>query len=63
MTVWDWILTILVLAGALNWGLVGLFNFDLVASIFGSYAAWIYAVVGISGVVSIVRLIINRKKL
>ncbi len=26
---------ILVLVGALNWGLVGIFNFDLVATIFG----------------------------
>jgi uncharacterized membrane protein YuzA (DUF378 family) len=31
----DWIALILLVVGGLNWGLVGLFNFDLVAAIFG----------------------------
>lgn len=38
--------------GALNWGLIGLFSFDLVAFIFGNMS-WlsriIYALVGIAG--------------
>lgn len=44
-------LTIAVI-GALNWGLIGFFNFNLVAWIFGSGALLsriIYALVGICG--------------
>lgn len=43
--------------GALNWGLIGLFNFDLVATIFGGSTAIgskiVYILVGISGLISI----------
>lgn len=45
---------ILVLIGAINWGLVGLFNIDLVAMIFGDMtvlARIVYALVGISAVI------------
>jgi uncharacterized protein len=47
----DVIVAILLVVGGLNWGLVGLANFDLVTSVFGS-GAWlsriIYALVGLS---------------
>lgn len=46
----------LVIVGALNWLLIGLFDFDLVASLFGVMSAFtriIYTLVGISGIVSI----------
>lgn len=46
----------LVIIGALNWPLIGLFSFDLVASIFGKMSAFsrvIYTLVGLSGLVSI----------
>ena len=50
----------LVIVGALNWGLIGFFNFDLVASIFGGQNAAmsriIFAIVGLSGLVSLVTL-------
>ena len=45
----------LVLIGALNWGLIGLFNFNLVASIFGDMtlvSRIIYALVGISALIA-----------
>lgn len=49
-------LTVMVI-GALNWGLIGLFNFDLVATIFGGATALgskiVYILVGICGLVSI----------
>jgi len=32
----DWIALILVIIGGLNWGLVGIFSYDLVAGIFGA---------------------------
>src|SRR5699024_2725984 len=45
----------LVIIGAINWGLIGLFRFDLVAAIFGGQTAGfsrvIYAFVGISGLI------------
>ena len=44
----------LLIIGGLNWGLVGLFQFDLVATIFGSQSAIlsriVYMLVGISAV-------------
>ena len=43
----------LVIIGALNWGLIGLFNFDLVTTLFGGSMYWvarvIFALVGLSG--------------
>ena len=46
---------ILVLIGALNWGLVGLFDFNLVSFLFGDMtllARRIYSLVGISAIVA-----------
>ena len=51
------ILAIVCLIGALNWGLVGFFGFDLIASLFGTMtliSRLIYALVGISAVLLIV---------
>lgn len=45
----------LVLIGALNWGLVGLFGFDLVAAIFGDMTLMtriIYSLVGVSSIIA-----------
>jgi hypothetical protein len=47
----DWIALILVIIGGLNWGLVGIFNFDLVAAIFGAMsiiARIVYILVALS---------------
>ncbi len=45
---------ILVVVGAVNWGLVGLAQFDLVAALFGGQSAVIsrvvYSLVGVAGV-------------
>ena len=44
---------VLVLIGALNWGLVGLFGFDLVAAVFGDMSVLsriIYSIIGISAI-------------
>lgn len=46
---------VLVLVGALNWGLVGLFDFDLVAKIFGEMSTLsrtVYILVGLCAVIS-----------
>ncbi|WP_409295095.1 DUF378 domain-containing protein [Peribacillus sp. SCS-26] len=48
---------VLTIIGAVNWGLVGFFQFDLVAAIFGgqdsALARIIYGLVGIAGLVNI----------
>ncbi len=49
----DWITIVLVIVGGLNWALVGLFSFDLVAAIFGTMsvlARIVYVLVGLSAV-------------
>lgn len=46
----DWLAAILVIIGGLNWGLVGLFDFDLVSAIFGDMSTLsriIYVLVGL----------------
>lgn len=46
-----WLCLVLIIIGGLNWGLVGLFNFDLVAFIFGGMSVLsriIYTVVGLA---------------
>ena len=49
----DTIAQILSIAGCLNWGLVGIFQFDLVAWLFGGtdslLARIIYTVIGLAG--------------
>ncbi len=53
---------VLTVIGALNWGMIGLFNFDLVASIFGSMTIvtrTIYTLVGIAGLINIMLFFVN----
>ena len=53
MKIIDKIALILIIVGALNWGLIALFNFDLVAAIFGDMSVLsriVYGLVGISGI-------------
>ena len=48
----DYTVLILVIIGAINWGLIGFFGLDLVAFLFGSMSILsriIYAVIGIRG--------------
>lgn len=49
----DWVAVVLAVIGAINWGLVGLFNFNLVAAIFGGDLSTpsriIYVLVALSG--------------
>ncbi|AWZ49227.1 DUF378 domain-containing protein [Hathewaya limosa] len=52
----DTIALLLVIIGAINWGLIGFFNFNLVATLFGHMTAFsrvIYALVGLAGLYSI----------
>lgn len=48
----DYTLLTFVIIGAVNWGLIGFFQLDLVAFLFGNmswFSRIIYAIVGISG--------------
>jgi uncharacterized membrane protein YuzA (DUF378 family) len=51
---------LLVIVGAVNWGLVGLFQFDLVAALFGGQQAAlsriVYSLVGLAGLYQLVPL-------
>jgi uncharacterized protein len=53
MKAFDKTALVLVIIGALNWLLVGLFKFDLVAAIFGgqtgAFSRIIYSLVGLAG--------------
>ena len=50
----DTLSLILLIIGALNWGLIGIFQFDVVAAIFGGMitvvARIIYTLVGLAGI-------------
>lgn len=56
MKVLNIIVTVLLLVGALNWGLVGFFGFNLVSVIFGEAGVvgrMLYAVIGIAALYEI----------
>lgn len=60
MRILNKITLLLLIVGGLNWGLVGLFRFDLVAALFGEMSALsriIYALVGLSALYQIIPLI------
>jgi uncharacterized protein len=54
----EWVALVLVVVGAVNWGLVGLMQFDLVAALFGGQAAplsrVVYSLVGVAGILLLV---------
>lgn len=52
----DIVVLTLVIIGAINWGLIGFFNFNLVDTLFGGIdwlTRTIYAIVGVAGIYSI----------
>ncbi|GAB6098434.1 DUF378 domain-containing protein [Halanaerocella petrolearia] len=65
----DRLALILVVVGALNWGLIGLFGFDLVAALFGGgeqlapFSRLIYSLVGLAGLYSVSFLFREREQI
>ena len=51
---------ILVIIGAINWGLIGFFNFDLVAAIFGEMSVMSRIIYGLVGISDIILLLTHR---
>ena len=56
MKLFNIVVTVLLIIGGLNWGLIGLFEFDLVQNIFGQgvFARIIYTVVGLAAICNMV---------
>jgi len=57
LSIIDWIVQILLIIGGLNWGLIGLFKYDLVSAIFGEMSGisrFIYTLVGIAAIYALV---------
>jgi len=55
---------IFTIIGAINWGLIGIFDFNLVATIFGdgTLSRVIYSIVGIAGLINIGLLFTEYKE-
>jgi uncharacterized membrane protein YuzA (DUF378 family) len=65
----DVITTVLVIVGGLNWGLVAIANFDLVAALFGldfgetnAATRIVYGLVGLSAVYQLAQLVAMRRR-
>lgn len=53
---------VLTVIGAINWGLVGLFNFDLVAALLGDMSIAtrvVYTLVGIAGLINVMLFFVD----
>lgn len=56
MTALDWVAMVLLIIGGVNWGLIGLFGFDLVAALFGvmsPVSRIVYTLVGLAALYSL----------
>jgi uncharacterized membrane protein YuzA (DUF378 family) len=61
----DWVAWILLVVGGLNWGLIGLFKYDLVAKIFGDMTTVtriVYDLVGLAALYLIVMMVTKMGK-
>ena len=61
LTMLDWVIFILVAVGGLNWGLVGLFNWDLVANLFGEMSVLARAAYVLVGLGALYMLLMMNK--
>lgn len=60
-----YVLIPLTILGALNWGLIGIFGFDLVAFIFGPMSiasSIVYAIIGIAALAWVIWMIIEKSQ-
>lgn len=57
---------VLTIIGAINWGLIGFFQFDLIASLFGgqdsAISRIIYGLVGLAGLINLGLLFVHREE-
>ncbi|MBP9813623.1 DUF378 domain-containing protein [Candidatus Woesebacteria bacterium] len=60
----EWAMWVLVVIGAINWGLYGAFKFDLVATVLGTspiLAQVMYVVIGLAGVYTLIKMLTMKK--
>jgi uncharacterized membrane protein YuzA (DUF378 family) len=64
MSVLDWVAWVLAVVGALNWGLIGVANYNLVTAIFGFGAVTqvVYILVGVAGLYLVWMAYAKKKK-
>jgi uncharacterized membrane protein YuzA (DUF378 family) len=65
MRIVNYVTLALLIVGGVNWGLIGLFNFDLVAALFGEMSALsrvVYTVVGASALWQLIPLFRGQDK-
>lgn len=58
-----WIVFVLIVIGGLNWGLIGFFNFDIVAAIFGTMSVAsrvVYALVGLAALYKLIKVLAGK---
>ena len=57
----SWVVGILLVVGGLNWGLLGLFNLDVVATVFGGTAALgskaVYVLIGVAALYKLAKMV------
>lgn len=57
MKIIRFLILLIIVIGAINWGLWGIFQYDIIADIFNgdasTVARWVYSIIGICGVISI----------
>jgi hypothetical protein len=65
MNIIDWVVFALVIIGTINWGIIGIFEFDPIALIFGPMTVpsrIIYSLIGLSIIYTLIRaLLVNSK--
>jgi uncharacterized protein len=64
LNTFEWVALVLVAIGGINWGLIGLFNLDLVSTLFGTMSILtrvVYVLVGVSGIYTLVFLSTKAK--
>lgn len=64
MSVFQKIVLVITIIGAINWGLIGIFDFDLVKFLFGDgsmLTRTIFTIVGLAGIVNIALLSLRNK--
>ncbi len=65
MSIFQKLLLVITIIGALNWGLIGIFEFNLVSFLFGIdsfLTRSVYTIVGLAGIVNIALLTLRNEK-
>lgn len=56
LNAFDWIVLVVLIIGGINWGMIGMFNIDLVSALFGvmgTFTRIVYSLVGLSALYTV----------